>query len=90
MNLRKKSIFKLSFSALAVMLVMNSCKQEVSSSTGWNYNDTKNGGFEVVNYVEQETGPGRSREREGCDRQRVHRKKAWREILAAEGMAHSP
>ncbi|HRC32682.1 MAG TPA: SUMF1/EgtB/PvdO family nonheme iron enzyme [Bacteroidia bacterium] len=58
MNLRKKSIFKLSFSALAVMLVMNSCKQEVSSSTGWNYNDTKNGGFEVVNYVEQETGPG--------------------------------
>ncbi len=29
-----------------------------SSKTGWAYNDPKMGGFEVVEYVEQETGPG--------------------------------
>jgi sulfatase modifying factor 1 len=35
-----------------------SCTKEKSSVTGWNYNDPKNGGFEVVPYDEQETGPG--------------------------------
>ena len=35
-----------------------SCKQQTSSTTGWAYNDPKNGGFEVVSYLEQETGPG--------------------------------
>jgi gliding motility-associated lipoprotein GldJ len=29
-----------------------------SSTTGWAYNDTKNGGFEVAPFEEQETGPG--------------------------------
>ncbi|MFW5645007.1 MAG: gliding motility lipoprotein GldJ, partial [Bacteroidota bacterium] len=29
-----------------------------SSTTGWEYNDPANGGFEVKNAVEQETGPG--------------------------------
>lgn len=38
-------------------LVLASCSQK-SSKTGWNYNDPKNGGFEVVKYKEQETGPG--------------------------------
>jgi formylglycine-generating enzyme len=38
-------------------LVMTACSQK-SSKTGWNYNDPKNGGFEVVKYKEQETGPG--------------------------------
>jgi sulfatase modifying factor 1 len=29
-----------------------------STTTGWKYNDPENGGFEVKNDVEQETGPG--------------------------------
>jgi formylglycine-generating enzyme len=41
------------------MMVFTACKdREKSSSTGWNINDEKNGGFEVVDYDEQETGPG--------------------------------
>lgn len=46
--------------ALAVPFVlgMASCGKEKSSVTGWNYNDSKNGGFEVVKYQGQETGPG--------------------------------
>ncbi|HND71807.1 MAG TPA: SUMF1/EgtB/PvdO family nonheme iron enzyme [Bacteroidia bacterium] len=57
MNLRKNAK-TLAFVALAVM-VTNACKQkEKSSTTGWKYNDEKNGGFEVTPYTEQETGPG--------------------------------
>ena len=43
---------------IAICLFMASCSKEKSSVTGWNYNDPKNGGFEVVPYDEQETGPG--------------------------------
>ena len=39
-------------------VMLTSCKNEVSSTTGWEYNNPKNGGFEVVPYEEQETGPG--------------------------------
>lgn len=39
-------------------VLLTSCGKEKSSITGWNYNDPKNGGFEVVPYDEQETGPG--------------------------------
>ncbi len=35
-----------------------SCSKEQSPTTGWNYNDRKNGGFELVAFEEQETGPG--------------------------------
>lgn len=35
-----------------------SCAKEQSPTTGWNYNDRKNGGFELVAFEEQETGPG--------------------------------
>ncbi|MEG1556025.1 MAG: SUMF1/EgtB/PvdO family nonheme iron enzyme [Bacteroidales bacterium] len=35
-----------------------SCKKEASPTTGWNYNDAENGGFEVYPFVDQETGPG--------------------------------
>lgn len=35
-----------------------SCSYETSNATGWNYNDPKNGGFQKVPYIEQETGPG--------------------------------
>jgi gliding motility-associated lipoprotein GldJ len=34
-----------------------SCKKEKSATTGWNYNDSKWGGFEKHQYKEQETGP---------------------------------
>jgi sulfatase modifying factor 1 len=39
-------------------LILSSCNKPKSAVTGWNYNDEKNGGFEVVPYDEQETGPG--------------------------------
>jgi len=37
---------------------LSSCDDKKSSTTGWNYNDEKTGGFEYVFYDEQETGPG--------------------------------
>ncbi|MEI6764769.1 MAG: SUMF1/EgtB/PvdO family nonheme iron enzyme [Bacteroidota bacterium] len=40
------------------VMIFSSCKKEASSTTGWEYNNPKNGGFEVVPYEEQETGPG--------------------------------
>ena len=43
---------------LAFMVGASACNKEKSSTTGWNYNDPKNGGFENVEYTEQETGPG--------------------------------
>ena len=46
------------FGLIAISLLMASCSKEKSSITGWNYNDSKNGGFEVVPYDDQETGPG--------------------------------
>ena len=44
------------FSILSMALI--SCQKDASNSTGWNYNDSKNGGFQVDNYEGQETGPG--------------------------------
>jgi len=49
---------------LIVSTILSSCKgsavtkrQGQSRTTGWNFNDDKWGSFEVVNYVEQPTGP---------------------------------
>lgn len=39
-------------------LLIASCAKERSPVTGWEYNTSKNGGFEVAPYEEQETGPG--------------------------------
>ncbi|HNX06287.1 MAG TPA: SUMF1/EgtB/PvdO family nonheme iron enzyme [Bacteroidales bacterium] len=44
--------------AMLATFFLNSCKKEVSNTTAWEYNNPKNGGFEVVPYEEQETGPG--------------------------------
>lgn len=41
-----------------VATLFSSCRKDISSTTGWNYNDPRNGGFEVIPYEEQETGPG--------------------------------
>ena len=49
---------------LAGATIISSCGPQInlrsgsSSKTGWEYNNEKMGGFEVVEYVEQETGPG--------------------------------
>ena len=48
---------KVLFAATIALLV--SCKsKETSSTTGWKYNDPKNGGFEVADYKSPITGPG--------------------------------
>lgn len=42
-----------------ITVVFASCGgKEVSQTTGWEYNNADNGGFAVVDYVEQQTGPG--------------------------------
>jgi len=57
-NFKRNIIGKLSVTTL-FLLVMSSCtKNEQSSTTGWDYNNPENGGFEVKAYEEQETGPG--------------------------------
>ncbi|MCW5899169.1 MAG: SUMF1/EgtB/PvdO family nonheme iron enzyme [Flavobacteriales bacterium] len=38
--------------------LLSACQFEKSGATGWNYNDSKNGGFEKVGFEEQENGPG--------------------------------
>ncbi|MBN4049696.1 SUMF1/EgtB/PvdO family nonheme iron enzyme [Bacteroidales bacterium AH-315-N07] len=53
----KTKLFHLLYFAFACLL-LSSCGAEESSVTGWSYNDPSNGGFEVVDYIEMETGPG--------------------------------
>ena len=55
-----KTLTKLTQTALLFgsIVFMASCGKETSPITGWNYNDAANGGFEVLPYAEQETGPG--------------------------------
>ncbi len=53
----KRTFARLLAVATAAVLI-TSCAKERSPVTGWSYNDPKNGGFEVVPYEEQETGPG--------------------------------
>ncbi len=43
---------------LLLAVLFSSCERQKSSTTGWDYNQPKNGGFEYVFYDEQETGPG--------------------------------
>lgn len=49
------------FKLVAIVLggvVIASCARESSSSTGWDYNNPKVGGFQKVPFIDQETGPG--------------------------------
>jgi len=55
--IKQRQLFKLFILSLGVVFFA-SCSKDVSNTTGWAYNDTKNGGFEVAPFVEQETGPG--------------------------------
>ena len=43
---------------LGASALLSSCEKNRSGATGWAYNDPKNGGFERIDYLEQETGPG--------------------------------
>ncbi len=47
------------YSLIVGIFIISACSDEVSSTTGWNYNDSSNGGFQKYDdYYEQETGPG--------------------------------
>ena len=54
MKFNKFTMVLIAFSLLFTV----ACKKEKSASTGWNYNDSKWGGFEKHEYAGQETGPG--------------------------------
>lgn len=58
MKVQEKGMKYLVLMVLAITLLFSSCSKEQSSATGWNYNDPKNGGFQKIPYLEQETGPG--------------------------------
>ena len=50
--------FKFGVFMIMGVVMLTSCRKEVSSTTGWTVNNPKNVGFEVVPFFEQETGPG--------------------------------
>lgn len=57
MSRNPKSLIAVSVAILASAFLF-SCKKQSSPTTGWLYNDSKTGGFEVASTQEQETGPG--------------------------------
>ena len=50
-------LLKFSFVVLSG-IILASCQRESSSTTGWEYNNPKVGGFQKVPFIDQETGPG--------------------------------
>lgn len=55
MNIKNLLMFSISVG----LVIMSSCADDVSSVSGWNYNDSNNGGFQKYDdFYEQETGPG--------------------------------
>ncbi|MFN5325554.1 MAG: SUMF1/EgtB/PvdO family nonheme iron enzyme [Bacteroidota bacterium] len=54
----KRKSFAVPVLFAAIVLLASCGGKEKSATTGWSYNDEKNGGFEKVEYGEQETGPG--------------------------------
>lgn len=55
--MKRSIIANLGILVLALGIVA-SCQKETSTSTGWDYNNVQNGGFEKSNFEEQRTGPG--------------------------------
>ncbi|MBI4645804.1 MAG: SUMF1/EgtB/PvdO family nonheme iron enzyme [Bacteroidia bacterium] len=51
-------VFSVIMLLAGTVFLFSSCQKHTSSSTGWEYSQPDNGGFEYVDYVEQETGPG--------------------------------
>ncbi len=58
MRLFSRNITTLTAIALVVAFMASCGGGERSAVTGWEYNNPKNGGFQVGPYAEQETGPG--------------------------------
>jgi gliding motility-associated lipoprotein GldJ len=56
--MKKANIHVYTALCLAGLLILASCGKELSSMTGWAYNEPNNGGFQVDLYMGQETGPG--------------------------------
>lgn len=56
-SMKRSMIAKFAFLTLALG-VATGCQKETSTSTGWDYNNVQNGGFEKANFEEQRTGPG--------------------------------
>lgn len=56
--MKKINLFYKAAYIMVVALVLSACTKESSNTTGWVYNDPRNGGFEKPPYIEQETGPG--------------------------------
>jgi len=54
-NMRYLQFIGVSMLGIATLF---SCAKQVSDSTGWDYNNPKNGGFQKVPFIDQETGPG--------------------------------
>lgn len=50
--------FKFVAIAVAGAFIISSCSRDASNTTGWDYNNPKQGGFQKVPFVDQETGPG--------------------------------
>ncbi len=55
--MKRSMINKISYALIALGLMV-SCQKETSTSTGWEYNNINNGGFEKADFEEQRTGPG--------------------------------
>lgn len=51
-------LFKYLAFAIAGAFIVSSCSRETSKVTGWDYNNPKQGGFQKVPFIDQETGPG--------------------------------
>jgi gliding motility-associated lipoprotein GldJ len=60
MKTKNKNMRFLKYMAVAVAgaFIVASCSREASNVTGWDYNNPKQGGFQKVPFVDQETGPG--------------------------------
>lgn len=41
-----------------LLIISISCSKQKSATTGWEYNNPKNGGFQVAEFIDQPTGPG--------------------------------
>lgn len=55
--MKNRKTFVIACFAVFTAFMFSSCSKDQSSTTGWNYNDPKWGGFERVDYIGQETGP---------------------------------
>ena len=51
-------VFRLLAVVVLGAIVVSSCSREASNSTGWDYNNPGQGGFQKVPFLDQETGPG--------------------------------